>query len=110
MEWLQTLQLASVGSDYEGPWFWLLGPAGGIGFYTMTYLRYRNTDKRYAYEYKTDTSMSNVQAADQRVGSVQGVRNSSIPGKNSSTPRTRLGAASFVTDEWAQKNSAEPTA
>lgn len=98
MEWLQGLTLAAVGSDYEGPFFWLLGPVGGIGFYTATYLRYRNTNKRFAYEQHTTSEMTGVQGADRRVSAVRGVTNRRIQGENASSPTTRLGSATFVTD------------
>lgn len=86
------------GSEEGGPWLWLLGPAGGIGFYMLIFLRYRNTDKRHAFERETATEMLELRTYDQKTGEVKGVENSSIPGRNSHTPLKRLGAGTTVTD------------
>lgn len=109
LDWLgtlsvvDTLTVAAVGSDYEGPFFWLLGPLGGIGFYTAVYLRYRNTDKRFAYEHHTEAKLSDLRGHDRKVGAVRGVSNRTIQGENASSPTKRLGAATTVTDPYAQQ-------
>ena len=100
---IDLLTIASVGTDYEGPLFWLLGPLGGIGFYTAVYLRYRNTDKRFAYEHHVEAEMSALRVQDRKVGSRTRLTNRQIQGENASKPLARLGAATFVTDEWAQR-------
>lgn len=74
----------------------LLGPAAGIGFYTMIYLRYRNTDKRYDYEHRTSSEISDPRGSDQIVGSEKGLRNSRIQGDNSREARRRLGRNTVI--------------
>ena len=86
------------GAEEGGSWLWLLGPAGGIGFYMLIFLRYRNTDKRHAFERETATEMLELRTHDQKTGEVKGVENLSIPGRNSNTPLKRLGAGTTVTD------------
>lgn len=78
---------------------WLLGPIGGVGFFMMVYLRYRNTNKRHAYERETKSDVLDMRTYDQRVSSVKGVRNSSIAGANHGSPRSRLGNGTTVTIE-----------
>ena len=73
-----------------------LGPAAGIGFYTMIFLRYRNTDKRYRYEHETSSEVAKVQAFDQLVDRVRGTQRRRIDGDNVDKPRERLGANTLV--------------
>lgn len=86
------------GAEEGGSWLWLLGPVGGIGFYMLIFLRYRNTDKRHAFERETATEMLDLRTYDQKTGEVKGVENSSIPGRNSNTPLKRLGTGTTVTE------------
>lgn len=86
-------------SDSEGGgWLlWLLGPALGVGFYVMMFLRYRNTDKRHAYERETSSEVVDLRVYDQVVGNVTGVQRSRIEGANGGSPRERLGQGTTVT-------------
>lgn len=77
----------------------LLGPAAGIGFYTMTYLRYRNTDKRFEYEHKTSSDVLEPRGFDQKIDEVRGTQRRRIDGDNSTKPRERLGQGTSVVHE-----------
>lgn len=87
----------------------LLGPAAGVGFYLLIFFRYRNTDKRHAYERETSAEVLDLRVHDQVVSRVTGVERSSIQGKNSSSPRTRLGAGTRVTTLEAPPTVPPPT-
>lgn len=84
------------GSDEGGAWFWLLGPIGGIGFYTFIFLRYRNTDKRHAFEHESATEMRDLRTHDQRVDRIRGTTETAIRGRNSDTPLKRLGSGTSI--------------
>lgn len=96
------LFLAASSGDDDSPMFWLLGPISAVAFYSMIYLRYRNTNKRHAYEFKTHSEIGEVTGSDTKVGEVKGQENSSITGANASSPRLRLGAASIYTETWRE--------
>lgn len=83
-------------SDESTLWLFLLGPAAAVGFYTMIYLRYRNTDKRFEYEHKTSSDIADVQGYDRKIRTVRGVENSRIRGDLSRDPRKRLGQRSRI--------------
>lgn len=61
----------------------LAGPV----FFWIKYLKYRNTDKRHQHESETKAEMANVQAGDQFVKSMKGLRNSRMPRANSTSVR-----------------------
>jgi len=86
-------------SDSEGgSWLlWLLGPAAGVLFYIGMFLRYRNTNKRHAYERETSAEVVDMRVYDQVVGNVTGVQRTSIEGANGTSPRSRLGRGTTVT-------------
>lgn len=92
-------------SDEGGAWFWLLGPAGGIGFYMWVFLRYRNTDKRHAFEHESTTEVRDLRTHDQRVDRISGTSESSIRGRNSHKPLSRLGRGTTVVELPAPKPS-----
>ncbi|MHA3684487.1 hypothetical protein ACXR2W_09550 [Leucobacter sp. HY1908] len=94
---ITTSLLWSSESDGEG--LWLLGPAAGIGFYVFYYLRYRNTNKRHAFERATKSEVVGLTGTDKLVGNVRGVENSRIAAENLSAPRLRLGAHSRYIEE-----------
>lgn len=100
---LSALQETYYGADSDegGPWLWLIGPAGGLGFFMWVFLRYRNTDKRHAFERETATEVLDLRVHDQQTGRVTGVENSMITGHNSQSPLKRLGGRSTVTVEPA---------
>ena len=54
----------------------------GFVFYAYVFFRYRNADKRHMHESETDSSAHNMQEADQRAGSIKGVRNARMQGAN----------------------------
>ena len=95
-------------SEEGGAWLWLIGPAGGIGFFMWVFLRYRNTDKRHAFERETATELLDLRTYDQQTGEVKGVENAYIPGRNSNTPLKRLGAGTTVTEIPAPPPPAPP--
>ena len=62
------------------------------------FLRYRNTDKRHAFERETAAEVLDLRTYDQKTGEVKGVENSRIPGQNSNSPLKRLGSGTTVTE------------
>lgn len=61
----------------------LAGPV----FFWLKYIKYRNTDKRHKHEAETKAEMANVQAGDQFVQSLKGLRNSRMSGANNNSVR-----------------------
>ena len=95
-------------SEEGGAWLWLIGPAGGLGFFMWVFLRYRNTDKRHAFERETAAEVLDLRTYDQKTGEVKGVENSRIPGQNSNSPLKRLGSGTTVTELPAPTNPTLP--
>lgn len=58
--------------------------------YVLTYLYYRNTDKSYDFERKTDIRIANVQAFDHAGRRRNGVHSSIMSGRNNGSPRERV--------------------
>lgn len=89
---MELLTLASdivIRAESDGDWGYLgFAPllAGPI-FFWIKYLKYRNTDKRHRHEAETKAEMANVQAADQFVQSMTGLRNSRMSGSNNNSVR-----------------------
>jgi hypothetical protein len=77
-------------SDDGGLAILLLGPAGGTGLYWLLYRYYRNTDKSHAFERETKVDAKPATGTDQKVGTVEGVRNSRIEGDNVGDYRERV--------------------
>lgn len=59
-------------------------------FHGLTYLYYRNTDKKYRFEQETAIEVRNVQAFDTPVQRRNGVQSSVIENRNSNRPRERV--------------------
>ena len=57
----------------------------GFIFYLVTYLRYRNTDKRHYHQKETTATEQNLQRYDQLVEHRTRLRNASMSGANDST-------------------------
>lgn len=69
----------------------LLGPLSGVAFYGLQYARYRNHDKSYQYENKTEIKVSNIDNTDRMIGKNNGTRDSKIANHHkSSNPRKRV--------------------
>ena len=77
-------------SDDGGLALLLLGPAGGAGLYWMLYRYYRNTDKSHAFERETKIDAKPVTGEQNKVGTVEGTRNSRIDGDNVKAFRQRV--------------------
>ena len=89
--------LASSRSESDNTFYLLLlGPISGIGFYTMTYLRYRNTDKRYKFEHETHSEAVDVRAFDRKVGERTQTTDTRVQGDNSRKPLQRLGQGTRI--------------
>lgn len=54
----------------------------GFVFYTLVYRRYRNTDKRYRHESRTQASLHNVQADDGYIRTRRRLSNRRMEGAN----------------------------
>ncbi|KAB1648979.1 growth/differentiation factor [Pseudoclavibacter endophyticus] len=73
-----------------------LGPLAGIGFYTWTYRRYRNTDKRHVYEHETASEVRNPRTYDRKLKHIRGTDRKRIKGDNSKKATQRLGANTAI--------------
>lgn len=89
---------SSSSSSDDRVYLLLLGPAAGIAFYTRTYLRYRNTDKRDVFERRTAAELSDLRGYDQLSGSIKGTKDPHISRRNSNEPLKRLGPGTTVRD------------
>lgn len=69
--------------NVESPYRWLLLLSAFI-FYLVMYLRYRNSDARYAYEHETKYEISNMETKDNFIRHLYKLENKSIQGENSS--------------------------
>lgn len=58
--------------------------------YSFFYLRYRNTDKKYRFESETRIGVSNVQAFDNAGRRRNGVKSTTMSGRNNGSPRERV--------------------
>lgn len=74
----------------------LLGPIAAVGFYTMTFLRYRNTDKRHNYEHETASELVDLQGFDRLVKQIRDTEAKRINGDNSKSPTQRLGQGTRI--------------
>lgn len=95
---LSTLSASSSSSSDDSVYLLLLGPVAGIAFYTRTYLRYRNTDKRDVFERRTAAELSDLRGYDQLSGSIKGTKDPHISRRNSNEPLKRLGPGTTVRD------------
>ena len=87
---------SSFSVDSDGSNMWLVGPFAGIAFFTFIFLRYRNTNKRHAFERETASVVVNLSGNDQKVGKVTDVENPIIPACNSDSPLLRLGNGTSI--------------
>lgn len=74
-------------SDSDGIGIGALLLLSGFIFYGYVFFRYRNADKRHMHESETTSATHNVQVADERAGSIKGVRNSRMQGANNRSVR-----------------------
>lgn len=81
----------SSSSDDNGGWLLLAGPIGAAAFYFGMWRYYRNTDKSNQFEKETAVELSNLVATDQKVGTNNRTRDRWVKGRNSNTPRVRVG-------------------
>lgn len=72
------------------------GPLAGITFYTYTYRRYRNTDKRHVYEHETASEVRNPRAYDQKLKHIRGTDRRRVQGDNSKKATQRLGQNTLI--------------
>lgn len=73
---------ATSSSSSEVTGFAALLLLSGFVFYGITYLRYRNVDKRYRHAVETDSTVHNMRAGDQRAGKLRGVSHRTMRGAN----------------------------
>lgn len=100
LEPVQALASMAMESDGDNRWALLLaGPISGFAFYSFTFLRYRNTDKRHAFEHETSAQMLDVDGSDHKVGEVKGTRDRFIKGDLKSQPLQRLGENSVILEK-----------
>ena len=83
MSWVIPTQVLAASSDgSDGGSSGLLLFLSGFVFYGLTYLRYRNTDKRHLHARETEAKLANVQATDDLVGKRTRQSNKRISGAN----------------------------
>jgi hypothetical protein len=70
----------------------------GFIFYLITYLRYRNTDKRHHHEKETTATVQKLQRYDQLVEHRTRLRNASMSGANDSTVEGSLSQGGLSLD------------
>lgn len=68
----------------------IAGPAVFIGVYLGIYRYYRNTDKRFHFERKTDVAVGNLKTADNRRGSNNRQRTRRMSGANEDSHLERV--------------------
>ncbi|MDO4791936.1 MAG: hypothetical protein Q3999_05575 [Buchananella hordeovulneris] len=98
MQALEPFQaLAFFDSEDGERWIFLMaGPISALAFYSYIFVRYRNTDKRHAFEHETEAQMLDVEGQDQKIGEVKGVRRRYIEGDLKHSPLTRLGQNTVI--------------
>lgn len=87
---LFTLFFAVAMESNVHPAILLVGPAGGVAFYTFVYLYYRNTNKSHNFEHETAVKVSNMRRHDRKVKELRGVRDASTDHANTHTHRVRV--------------------
>lgn len=65
---------------------------GGPAFFTITYLRYRNTDKRHKHEAETPAEMCNLKKYDNLVQHLTRQKSRTIEGANNNSVKGSLGS------------------
>lgn len=85
--------------------FIALGPVVGFAVYFHYRAKYRNADARYKFEHTTDATLANLAYADDYVGEVRGVKNTSIVGRNDHAPTVR---AAYVKVHGMDVDHADP--
>jgi predicted outer membrane lipoprotein len=101
--WLASPEPALLAAESESSgsgadFLWLLGVVLGVGFYVVTYLRYRNIGERHEYERQTACTVEGMITHDAKKDHVSGVSNSRLSGENAGSPRKRLGSGSSWTE------------
>lgn len=93
--------LASSSGDSDGGlvYLLLLGPLAGVAFYSMTFMRYRNTDKRHEYEHETASEMRGVEGFEHKVDELHSTESKRISGDNSKKPTERLGKGTKISHD-----------
>lgn len=86
---LSNLIVAASDADWPG-WLLALGPVGAASFYWAVWQSYRNTGKSHSFERETEIVVSNLTGGDVKVGTNNGTTETSIRGRNDTTPRQRL--------------------
>ncbi|WP_371151833.1 hypothetical protein ABYF34_08975 [Buchananella felis] len=100
LEPVQAVASMAMESDGDNRWALLLaGPIAGFAFYSITFMRYRNTDKRHAFEHETSAQMLDVDGSDRKVGEVKGTRDRFIEGDMKHQPLRRLGENSVILEK-----------
>lgn len=99
----QILALASaVLANSDGSdglvWLGLIFFTSGFVFYGYVFLRYRNADKRFKHEERTEHVKTDVKARDDFVRSMTGLRNSTMSGANSRAVRGNRNPISGLLD------------
>lgn len=87
---------ASAGDDEGWGGIGIIFLFSGIVFYTIMYLRYRNTDKRHHHEKETEAERVNEVANDQFIEKRKGLSNSRMRNANETSVRGKLDASGIA--------------
>jgi len=95
---------AAGSSDDDSGGLGLVFLLSGFIFYSIIYLRYRNTDKRHSHESETEAMMVNLQETDDFVKSKKGLTNSRMSGANNKIVRgARNGSGGGIAGDLVRK-------
>lgn len=89
LEFATTL-IVAASDESSSAWLLVLGPLGGIAFYSAIWMRYRNTNKSHSFERETAVELRNQFGEDVKVGVNNGTTARWIRGRNDNSPRKRL--------------------
>lgn len=98
-------QVFAYAGDDEGSGEWaLMFLLSGVVFYSVMFVRYRNTDKRHHHERETNSVTVNVQGDERLVKRLKNLRNSTMRGSNETAVRgARVGVDKNMIDRMATR-------
>lgn len=81
IEILSLLTINIVRTFYDKDYLWLMLASGPL-FFLITYMNYRNTDARHAFESDTQTTLENLQKTDEKITTRTKLENPRMDGAN----------------------------
>lgn len=98
-------QVLASSTDDDGSMEWAaLLLLSGFIFYSVMYIRYRNTDKRHHHEKETNAVTLNIEGDERKVRELTNLRNSTMRGSNERLVRgARVGIEKSTLDRLADQ-------